>query len=1123
MNQLARAAYRAALWALVVIVVASAFATIPLVQGASPNYTLTGYVSTPSGAPVPNGVTVDLVSRATGAVYTASTSGGGGQFVFTTSSTSSALGPGYWGLSVPAEGNVSLPHCSPCAILPQEPTPTFAFYTASELTSSSFSVEVGNVKALVYNATISGIVHDGPNLALGTPVQLLDPHYTDLILYGNTTNRSTGAYSLKAPWGTYVVQSRASGLVDARSNDTEVAVGVSNPNPSVNPTIQSYLASGRMRTSSGGFVNAPGNATLYDPYNHYLYSMTTAPGGYYALGTYANFTAGGPQPFEAILSSAGYSTSAYAFTVTPSTPGQSRNVNLASLAPAQTGSYQTTLDFTGFDPATGTGSLGVTTVAALGNDSVFGNLPNASVGQMWAQLGLNFAHSISFPSSDLSQVWSWENSTGPFFPAVQAGTAINGTGFLGPAAPEKLASVRSDCSGTCGVGSSATMGLTWSETYALNGTLFANSSSYSASFNFRHPTTGGDVYNYTVELPAGYVLKAGTTPPTNTQLAAAGAGGTWNKFVLESLYNPTGAGSFSFQFLRTSTLTAIVNASVSNFAFSSHNVLNQTNGNYTVVVGLGQNVSFTAIHSIYPAGTNGTRFAWTFGDSSGTQTTTNGSGYHIYTAVTGATPYTGTLNVTSSGGFTDQTVFHVWVGNGPVTAGIASNATAAQTKTTAGGTTYLYVNWSSILRFNATLSHAVISAGGPSANISVASYQMSAWGGFSTTIANFSVAQGSSFLAFQNTTYQFLGGGSYLSAGRVNGSSVPFKGWQYNLTLTVWSATGTKGVTTLTILVNDTEKPVSAFRILDTNYRLVSGKGIVAGSNLSALVRLDGGNASDPHNGSISHYYWHIWNTGNTSFHVGLNVSSVNPYPTVWLSAQSTAYTVNLTVTDANGNLGWTTQSLSVTQNTTTTPVMYASDLTGPNGNGSQTLNEGTSYTFWVNVTTKSASGSSAVAKDIVVSFYVTSPGSTSKRSIDGSPSSVKFYNYTSSGIVNDQIAIGSLASLGWNQTVRAVISWNPGFTGNYDLYANITASNMFVVYPPTTSVASVSVTINPNPTTQLLEYVAIGVAVVVVIGLIVVYYRRRSRGGATRPGRSAGRSGLERGSRRSDEEDDED
>ncbi len=1103
--------YRAALWALVVVVLASSLATLPGALGASPNYTLTGYVHQPGGAPVPNGVQVDLVSRATGVVYTTTTFGGGGEFQFTTVTTSGAIAPGYWGVSVPAQGNASFSLCSPCAALPQQQNPTFAYQSATNLTSTLYPVIVPNVQVLAYGATLKGTVSDqAGGSAAGATVHLLDPIYNGLVL-ANTTTNATGVYSLKVPLGSWVLQTTQSGPLPNYSNET--AVTVSTSTATANPVIQTYLVSGSMQTTSGAPIPSTGNATLFDGTNGYIYTRPTAVGGYYALGTYpAGFTSGS-QSFDVILASVGYSTGYFPIVVSSSSPIL-QNFQLPALQPGQQGVYQTTLDFSGINPATGSGSLAVSTAASLGNDTVFANLPNASVGQMWAQLGLDFGHSLSFSSTSLPALYQFLNQSGPFFPAVQAGTSVNGTQFVGPSSSENLTSYSSTCSGSCGLASTATLSLGWSESYALNGTLFKNSSSYTIAFNFQHPVSA-DAYDYSVVLPAGYVLKADTPAPANTQLVPAGAGGTWTKFTLVSQPGPSAEGSAQFTIVKYSALTAIVNASVTNFAFSSHNVLNSTRGNYTVEVGVGQNVTFSALNSLYPSGTNGTRFNWTFGDKSSASTSV-GTTYHIYSAASGATPYSGTLNVTSSGGLTDQTTFHVWVGNGPVTAGLANNATANESKTVSS-TTYLFVNWGTTLHFNATTSTAAIngSAAPVAGIISVASYRLSAWGGFSTIIGNYSIAQGSAYLAFSNLSYQFLGAGKYLSHGVVAGNTVAFAGWQYNLTLTVWSATGQSASTTLVILVNDTEKPVSAFQILNSASKPITGTGLVAGSNASAEVLLNGANASDPHNGSITHYYWLVTNGGNSSIHFGFNSTTVRPYPAVWLSAAVHAYTVNLTVTDANGNTGYATQSLTVSVNSTITPVMAANNLTAP-----ATLTDGSSYTIWVNVTT--GGGTKAVATSVTVAFYFTTPSGTSRTYIAGSPGSVKFYNYTSAGVVNSQpMAVGTLSSLAYNVTVRAVITWTPAVSGNYVLYANVSAANQFTGSTSTSNVVSTSITINPNPTTQTLEYVAIGVAVVVVLGLIIVYYRRRSRRGSA-PKPSSGRGGLERGSKRSEDEEDE-
>ncbi len=523
--------YRAALWALVVVVLASSLAALPGALGASPNYTLTGYVHQPGGAPVPNGVQVDLASRSTGTVYTTTTFGGGGQFQFTTSGTFGALAPGNWGVWVPPQGNASFALCKPCAALPQQQNPQFSYQSATNLTSTLYPVVIPNVQISAYNSVLSGTVTDaGANPIAGANVRLLDPVFNNLML-GNNTTASNGAYTFKVPRGSWVLQSTEPGPLPHYSNTTGVTV--STASLTVNPVIRTYLVSGSILTTGNAPIPSTGNATLYDGYNGYIYSTPTPAGGFYALGTYpGNFTSGS-QSFDVVLAAVGYSTGYYPLVVSSSSPYQ-RNFALPAVQPSQLGVYNTTLDFSGINPATGSGNLAVATTAQLGNDTVFPELPNATVGQMWGQLGLDFGHSLSFSNSLLPLLYAYENNSGPFFPAVQAGAAVNGTGFIAPSTPQQLASESSTCSGSCNLASPATISMSWSQSYALNGTLYKNSSAYTVSFNFRHPVSG-DVYNYTVVLPAGYVLRAGTPAPTDTRLAPAGPSGTWTKFTLVSL------------------------------------------------------------------------------------------------------------------------------------------------------------------------------------------------------------------------------------------------------------------------------------------------------------------------------------------------------------------------------------------------------------------------------------------------------------------------------------------------------------------------------------------------------------------------------------------------------------
>jgi multisubunit Na+/H+ antiporter MnhC subunit len=154
------------------------------------------------------------------------------------------------------------------------------------------------------------------------------------------------------------------------------------------------------------------------------------------------------------------------------------------------------------------------------------------------------------------------------------------------------------------------------------------------------------------------------------------------------------------------------------------------------------------------------------------------------------------------------------------------------------------------------------------------------------------------------------------------------------------------------------------------------------------------------------------------------------------------------------------------------------------------------------------------------VTFYLTSPSGTSRSYIAGTPGSVVFYNYVGGVVNSTPYATGLIASMAYNTTYRAEITWSPVSTGNFVLYANVTASNEYVGNSAT-GVISQSITVNPNPTTLLLEYVAIAVAVVAVILAIIFLYRRRT--GRTTVTKSSGRSGISRSKPSTDDDEDDD
>jgi hypothetical protein len=1130
-----RPLYRTASWVLVVVLLASSFAAIlATAAAASTTYALTGFVDQPGGLsapPVPAGVTVDLVSRATGAVYTAAVTGSGGQFTFTSAGTGGALAPGYWGLYVPPAANASLSGCGRCAVLPDQQTPTYRFYNATVLTNATRAQVITNVSVVPYNATLNGTVTQGGSPVAGATVEILAPAYAGLVLSANVTN-STGVYSLSVPYGSWVLQASHASGSNLYTNSSALTITSRTP-AHVNPILKAYAVSGRIYSSlTHAYVTVGGNATLYDPSHHYLYTEATPSGGYYAFPTYAANFGSGPQTFDVVLSPVGFEPVWYALNVSSGTPTTVKSVT-TSPSPASTlGTFNSVLDFTGINPASGSGVLRVNTTARLGNDTVLSGLPNASVGQLWAQLGLDFNNSLSIPAAAVtSLVEPWVTSQGPFFPAVQAGTAVNATPFVGPTGAQPAPTFSTTCSsGYCGLASGATLSFVWQDNYTLNGTIPTKSNSYTISLRFAHPASSTEVYNYTFELPTGYALYAGTSAPAQTVLSGQGSEGTWTDFTLESKFSATAAATATFTIVKQQNFTAVVSVSATNFTFSSKNILNSTHANYSVVLGSGESATYSAARSTYPNGANGTRFLWNFGDLSPVVNTTNLTVNHTITAPSGGV-FHGTLTILSSGGRSNSTTFNVSVVTTSPKANISSNATSRDNRSTVGRTSFVFVNWSTTLGFNATFSKVTA----PN-NLSVALYTLTARG--FTMSQNYSASAGAnpdstwtvSFGENSTNTSLAAGHGNYVNFSKlqVNGTSVGVRGfgWVYNLTLEVWSLVGTTSTAHLTILVNDTEKPIPSFTLLNAADAVITPAGsITEGPNHYVLVRLDGNSSKDLGNGSIVNYTWFIYNPGNgTGFlnktYYNATVRTAGQYPTVKLLPKPTPYKIRLTTTDANGNKASETQSLEVAENTTLRPLMEANNLTGPS-----TVNVGTSYTYWVNVTV--GGGTKAVAQDVNVWFYLLSPSGTGSRTfVGGSPRSVVFYGYSntsSNATVNaTSEGTGSVSNLKYGLTVRAEIQWTPGKTGSFILYAYASASNQFV-NNSTVSTTSVPITVKANPVTQDLEYGGIAAGAVIVLAVLILFLRRRSRGpkaGAPKP--SAGRSGLERSAKRADEDEDD-
>lgn len=1108
-GRLPRRARHALLALVLLLVVLSAFATLPGSASASSSYVISGQVSQPNGFGVPSGVVVQLTSGASHAIYT-TTTGTAGQFTFTPSNTNGALGPGWWALSVQPQGNILSASCPPgghgrCAALPASSSPQYFSETASTLTNA-FPKSVGNVTIVGYNSTVNATVRIGPNSLSGATVQLISPRYPGLVLSENTTN-ATGVSVLAAPPGNWLLYTNHSGA-PGQFNYTPVTVPGSGT-LRVAVTIYSDSVFGLISSSTGGSVSAGFNQTLIDTtagaYQYSTYSQFNPVGYQYAVGVYpAGFSGSGTETFKLILAPIGYAPAFVNLAIPADANGLPHNVVVSPIAPPAV--YNTTLNYSTGAGGTAFGHLNVTTVAQLHNYSVFPDLPNASVGQLWGQLALDFGHNLTLTNASFAaNVVPWVRAQGPFFPAKQDFALIDGSNFTqltNYTTPTPNPGVLGGYAATYTLASAQSLTLKYNQVFNVSSPLpkGGTASNYTISFSYRHPTNGQSI-NYTIILPKGYVLKAGTPAPPKSTLLPGGPFQTWTKFYLVSKPSTSANDTATFSVVKYGNVSARVNVSVPNFTFSTKNVLNVSRTGYTVVVGQGQNVTFSAVNSTYPAGTNGSEFAWNFGDSH-TNNTTQPITHHIY-AATGK--FLATLNVTSSGGLSNQIGFTVYVGNLPPTAHIEGNWTAAENQSI-NGNQYIIVNWSASLQFNLTGTLSTLYSGAPvNGVISVANWNLTSHN-YSSVLANYTAANKAN--TSTPVSYNFQGAGNYLTAGVVNGNSVtPFNGWQYNLTLTVWDGQGHSAKTTLVILVRDTQKPIAVVLAYNAAGALIPSSGITEGPSGTVYVRLSGKNSSEPHNGSIVGYSWLVNNTGNSS----VKITNTNASWSQYFAPQKKPYTVNLTVTDRAGYKASTLYTLTVAYNTTTRPILTVTNETEATGVTAMTA--GTAYTWWINITNTGGKLSTALDVQLVLSLTsqtATGPGGATA----GTPASVQFYNVTGKGVVGTT-PLPTPVSLAYNQTVRASVSLTPSVTGSKFLWVNATCRNCYVSGP---NLDHVPVTIAQNQLQLDLEYAAIGVSGVVVIAGLVLLFRRRNRAAAA-PAKGGGR--LERGPSK-DEDDDE-
>lgn len=1053
-----------------------------------------------SSTPAPAGVNVTLFQKGSDLLCNATTTLGG-QALFL-SSAACDLTPGWYTAQVPAQVDRAV---SPAQYIVPSQSTRDTFYASASTLASGGPIDLSGLSSLLLSSTIRGNVNASGHPVSGAVVEIRDPSQNGFVLSNGTFS---GTYSLPAPVGTWTVYAQANipGASTPRYNFTRAVVSSAGATTWTNLSITNYLVQGYLVPTTGYAITNNTNVTLFDLSTGGVYHSSSTSGNFFQAGTYASLLAGNPgtpgTQFLMFLSPQGYETATQYLKVSAAGPTLSLSVPVTA-----DGTHPPTAEATTIAFPQNFSTADVTSQVTRTAGSTFVSLPNASVGNLYAQMALDFGSppAVNASSAEFTAFQNWLASSGPVYPADVMGLAVNGTNFVETGNFHlNYTSVPTDTN----FDSNQALGYRTTENYTLGTALKPSYSSYQLTLGFRYPVSN-EALNYTVVLPPDYVLGAHASAPLGTVLTPAGPGGTWTAFTLSALHSPGPELNSTAQFTayRFQNVSAIVNVTSSNFAFSSHNVLNSSRANYTVVVGAGQNVSLSAANSLIPSAFNVTAYRWTFGDGTPGVNTTNVTVYHTY-AKGGS--YPGSLTLVANGGQTSVVSFKVLVDSVPPTPQIATNASAVDWLNGAHTLGVTYVNYSTSLRFNATGStDALYSGASVPGVIADAIWNISA----GPTYASYNYSLGAGARVLANVTYAFLGAGPWLNHTVINGTTYATKGWVYRVSETLFDSGGNRANATLWVLVNDTQKPDAIGSLQNSKGQNVTT--LVEGGNETAQVTLIDKYSHDPGNGSIAAYRWTVNNSKGSGFTPRYFNATTDVAPSVWLPAAQGTYSFNLTVTDLAGNTATTILPLTVSPNRTLRPVLQVSNFTTPTS-----LTAGSSYTIWTNVT--NAGGNSSVAENVTVTFYLTSPGVTDHRAlVGGAPGAVRFYGYTN-GVVNGTVAFTGLATLKHNQTLRAEVTFTaPGnLTGSRALWTNATATNEFPGdYVGGANLAQISVSVNPSPTNQYLEYGIVAAVGILIIVLVYFAYRRRARGSTSGSGKGSGRGG--KGSSKDDDEDD--
>ena len=679
--------------------------------------------------------------------------------------------------------------------------------------------------------------------------------------------------------------------------------------------------------------------------------------------------------------------------------------------------------------------LNITFNQTLDAGSAVKGLPYAYVPSARMQFALAFNNGYPVVnSSTVSAALTAITNLGPDYTTTYNLWSVNSTTYLGN---ESTFGLQMPGFAAGSVNSSSPLSIVSSDSYsALSGSLPANASSYSGTFLAPFNSTEMQ-FNSTIQLPPGFELSSNSTNVPSGDVVVTG-----HRAV--TVYTTvTGTGYATVSMVLKSGEIPVVKAAAVTGTYSYAYMKNGVVQYY--VIKSRTPINYTAQGSYDPSG-GPLYYSWHWNNTNYSSSYTNASTtvvQHEY-SINYTTPgvlINITLTATTVTGQKASTTISVRIANDTT---LSAVITPVNGKLSSGR---IYANQDVMLTVNGLKSKASISPGDNQGII--VSYNFT-WG---DGAKNYTVVS--------NTQSNLNASHSYSKAGN------------FTLNLTVTDEAGFTALTSMTVQVNKTLKPVVSFIV--RNSKWVSAAGSV---QENTTVHFNASATTDPNfNNSVLLFEWNFGDAhnitnsttkGNASYEKYLNLTGAQGGMNVthiYTAISSTPLTVNLTVVDPAGNKASYTYALAVTSqprpdlrviNITFSPKSFVQGSAGK-----------------ITVSIINIGSANATSPKVTLTAIASESGAKTKIGVI-----TTFYNGT------NKTAVSVIKA---NETVYGTIRWAPSTFGNFTVKAQTSATYQLISALDNSATQPISVS-----QSQLQVYALYAGIVIIIVGIIAAIALRR-------------------------------